>query len=72
MELARWLKQGMQPDFSDPIIAAVAAGIAVHVMPIVWRALDIEARALAGLSGPTAARRFVPGGPAAPPAEARR
>jgi hypothetical protein len=49
MELARWLKQGLQPDFTDPIIAAFSASIMVQLMPWIWRALDTEARLLARL-----------------------
>jgi VanZ like family len=49
MELARWLKQGLQPDFTDPIIAAFSAAIMVQLMPWIWRAVDSEARLLARL-----------------------
>ena len=47
MELARWLKQGLQPDFTDPIIAAFSAAIMVQLMPLIWQALDTEGRLLA-------------------------
>jgi VanZ family protein len=43
MELARMMKPGLRPDFSDPIIAAVAAGIAFKVMPFLWRMFEREA-----------------------------
>lgn len=50
VELARWLKQGYQPDFTDPLIAALAAALAVRAMPHLWRMLDTEAHVMAGLS----------------------
>jgi VanZ family protein len=43
MEIARLMKPGLRPDFSDPIIAAAAAAIAFKVMPVVWRMFEREA-----------------------------
>jgi len=43
MELGRMLKPGLRPDFSDPIIAAVAAAVAFKAMPILWRMFEREA-----------------------------
>jgi len=43
MELGRMLKPDLRPDFSDPIIAAVAAAVAFKAMPILWRMFEREA-----------------------------
>jgi VanZ family protein len=43
MELARMMKPGMRPDFSDPIIAGIAAGLAFKAMPFLWRMFEREA-----------------------------
>jgi VanZ family protein len=43
MELGRMVKPGLRPDFSDPIIAAVAAAAAFKAMPILWRMFEREA-----------------------------
>ena len=43
MKLGRMLKPGLRPDFSDPIIAAVAAAVAFKAMPILWRMFEREA-----------------------------
>lgn len=37
VELGRWFKPGLQPDFSDVIIAAAAAGTAAKLTPAFWR-----------------------------------
>jgi VanZ family protein len=42
IEFGRWFKPGLQPDFSNAIIAAVAAGLAVKLTPVFWRMLDGE------------------------------
>src|SRR5262249_58405509 len=36
VELGRWFKPDLQPDFSDVIIAAVAAGIAAKLTAALW------------------------------------
>ncbi len=43
MEFARMMKPGLRPDFSDPVIAALAAGIAFKAMPFLWRMFEREA-----------------------------
>jgi hypothetical protein len=43
MELGRMVKPGLRPDFSDPIIAAVAAAVAFKSMPFLWRMFEREA-----------------------------
>jgi hypothetical protein len=43
MELARMVKPGLRPDFSDPIIAAIAAAAAFKAMPFLWRMFEREA-----------------------------
>jgi len=43
MELARMMKPGLRPDFSDPVIAAFAAGVAFKAMPFLWRMFEREA-----------------------------
>jgi VanZ family protein len=43
MELARMMKPGLRPDFSDPVIAAIAAGIAFKALPFLWRMFEREA-----------------------------
>lgn len=43
MELGRMLKSGLRPDFSDPIIAAIAAAITFKAMPFLWRMFEREA-----------------------------
>lgn len=40
VEFGRWFKPGLQPDFSNVIIAAVAAGLAVRVTHAFWRMLE--------------------------------
>jgi glycopeptide antibiotics resistance protein len=42
VEVGRWFKPGLQPDFSDVIIAAVAAGLAAKLTPAFWKALEGE------------------------------
>jgi glycopeptide antibiotics resistance protein len=42
VEIGRWLKPGLQPDFSDVIIAAAAAGIAAKLTPGFWSILEGE------------------------------
>jgi glycopeptide antibiotics resistance protein len=44
MELGRWMKPGLRPDFTDPLIAAAAAAIAFKAMPMLWRMFEREAR----------------------------
>jgi VanZ family protein len=43
IETGRWFKPGLQPDFSNPMIAAAAAYAAFWMMPILWRMLQHEA-----------------------------
>ena len=40
VELGRWLKVDLQPDFSDAIIAAIAGGVSVKLTDILWRLLE--------------------------------
>ena len=40
IELGRCFKPGLQPDFSNAIIAAVAAGFAVRLTDVFWRMLE--------------------------------
>jgi hypothetical protein len=37
------MKPGLRPDFSDPVIAAIAAGIAFKALPFLWRMFEREA-----------------------------
>src|SRR5262249_48623099 len=39
IETVRWFKPGLQPDFSNAIIAAAAAGLAVRLTALFWRVL---------------------------------
>jgi len=43
MEFARMMKPGLRPDFSDPVIAAIAAGVAFKALPFLWRMFEREA-----------------------------
>ncbi len=43
IEVARWLKPGLRPDFSDPVIAAIAAGVMFKAMPHLWKMFESEA-----------------------------
>jgi hypothetical protein len=43
MEIARMMKPGLRPDFSDPVIAAIAAGVAFKALPFLWRMFEREA-----------------------------
>ena len=65
MELGRFMKPGLRPDFSDPIIAAAAAALAFKAMPILWRMFEREAARSGSLDSYIADMRFK-----APPAEA--
>jgi VanZ family protein len=40
IELGRLFKPGLQPDFSNAIIAAIAAGLAARLTPAFWRMLE--------------------------------
>jgi len=68
VELGRWFKPGLQPDFSNVIIAAAAAGIAAKLTPAFWSMLEGEtfAKPTAPVRGPVrspaiaAARRTQP------------
>jgi hypothetical protein len=40
IEIGRWFKPDLQPDFSNAIIAAVAAGLAVRFTDVFWRMLE--------------------------------
>jgi hypothetical protein len=69
IEFGRWFKPGLQPDFSNAIIAAVAAGFAVRFTDWFWRmlegapiaALTLSATDRAGARGDAARRRAQPG-----------
>ena len=52
VELGRWFKPDLQPDFSDVIIAAVAAGIAAKLTAALWSTSDGQT-----LARPTASAR---------------
>ena len=54
VELGRWFKPDLQPDFSDVIIAAAAAGIAAKLTPAFWGMLegDTSARSTAPAPNP--------------------
>ncbi len=56
MEIGRWMKPGLQPDFSDPIIAATGAAFAFKLMPYLFQLLEREATM--GASPTTRASRF--------------
>jgi len=43
MEIGRWLKPDLRPDFSDPVIAAIGAAAAFKAMPYLWRMFEHEA-----------------------------
>jgi len=43
VEVLRMMKPGLRPDFSDPVIAAIAAGIAFKALPFLWRMFEREA-----------------------------
>jgi VanZ family protein len=43
MEVGRWLKPDLRPDFSDPVIAAIGAALAFKSMPYLWRMFEREA-----------------------------
>jgi hypothetical protein len=43
MEVGRWLKPGLRPDFSDPVVAAIAAGVVFKAMPHLWKMFEREA-----------------------------
>ena len=49
VELGRWLRPGLQPDFSDPIVAAVGAGLAVNLTALFWRAAAARPAAAIGI-----------------------
>jgi len=36
VEIGRWLRPGLQPDFNDAVIAAVSAWLAARAMPAIW------------------------------------
>jgi len=40
VELGRWFKPELQPDFSNVIIASAAAGIAAKLTPAFWSMLE--------------------------------
>jgi VanZ family protein len=43
MEIARMMKPGLRPDFSDPIVAALGAAAAFKAMPYLWKMFEREA-----------------------------
>jgi len=36
VEIGRWLRPGLQPDFNDAVIAAASAWLAARAMPSIW------------------------------------
>jgi glycopeptide antibiotics resistance protein len=48
VEFGRWLKPGLQPDFSNPIVAAFGAGLAVGLTVSFWRAAAARPTAAIG------------------------
>jgi len=57
VELGRWLKPGMRPDFTDPFIAAAAAAIAFRGMPTLWQMFEREATLSSPIDAHVAALR---------------
>lgn len=39
VEVGRWMKPGLQPDFNEVFLGAVAAAIANRAMPVIWPAV---------------------------------
>lgn len=39
MEVGRWMKPGLQPDFNDVVLGAIAAAVANRAMPVLWPTL---------------------------------
>ncbi len=48
IELGRWFKPGLQPDFSNVLIAALAAGLAARLTPAFWRIVEGRPSGLGG------------------------
>ncbi len=48
IELGRWFKPGLQPDFSNVLIAALAAGLAARLTPAFWRIVEDRPSGLGG------------------------
>ena len=68
IEIGRWFKPGLQPDFSDCIVAAAAAALSVKALPYLWTMLESAADA-----APRASKAGVSRLPAEPrPSMARR
>ncbi|MGH7048332.1 MAG: hypothetical protein ACREE2_18300, partial [Stellaceae bacterium] len=68
VEFGRWFKPGLQPDFSNAIIAAIAAGLAARWSPLFWQAVADRPRATAANVTPVAPiRRRASGQDRAPP-----
>jgi glycopeptide antibiotics resistance protein len=69
IELGRWMKPGLRPDFSDPLLAALGAAIAFKAMPYLWRMFEREATMGAPVDDLVAARERNPAGtaPGVPP-----
>jgi glycopeptide antibiotics resistance protein len=66
MEIGRMMKPGLRPDFSDPIIAALAAAAAFKSMPFLWKMFEREAARSGNLDSYIAQmRRGEPTAPAA-------
>jgi hypothetical protein len=57
VEIGRWLKPGLRPDFSDPVIAAAAAAIMFRAMPTLWRMFEREVTRSAPVDRYVAPRR---------------
>ena len=57
IEIGRWLKPGLQPDFSNAIIAAIASGLAARWTPILWGAGSVRPVAMAVVAAPNAPGR---------------
>ena len=56
VELGRWFKPDLQPDFSDVIIAAAAAGIAAKLTPAFWGMPEGETSAKSTTPAPNPTR----------------
>ncbi len=52
IEIGRGLRPGLQPDLSNPIVAAFAAGLAVKVTAVFWRAAAARPVVEAGTGAP--------------------
>jgi hypothetical protein len=44
VEACRLMKPGLTPDFTDPFIAAIGAGVTFFAMPVLWKMIEQEAK----------------------------